>query len=199
MSADEGIVTRPGAEETHQELGLLDSILVSIRVISSIGAVVAITLGIVLAVQLFSFFRGLIDAPETVIASWQQAIDSGRPTVSVAAPDINRPEDAGSPVTESPAPLGDAVTPDALMASTSPPASEAVDQRPVSPATTAEDLPPYVALADRIMERLEVGEFSWLIGVGVLVCFCWLLLKIPVLLITAGTRLLLGLVNVSAE
>lgn len=62
-----------------------------------------------------------------------------------------------------------------------------------------DDEPPLVDVATLLLDRLEVGEFSWLIGVGFLVIFCWLLLKIPVMLITTGTRLLLGLVNVSAD
>lgn len=59
--------------------GMLDSFLVAVRVISSIGAVAAITIGIVLAIQLFGFFRLLIEEPATTIAAWQLAMDRGRP------------------------------------------------------------------------------------------------------------------------
>ena len=189
------------AVENMPGQGLLDSFLVAIRVVGSIGAVCAIVLGVVFAIQLFSFFRGIIDDPSTTIASWQIAMDQQRPRdVQAHVPDAGVPPTVQPMVAPEPGDQQRVVDEGAV------PRPVDIDEPQEVPESTrmavpvsVEEVPPMIILAERIMDRLETGSYSWLIGVGVLVVFCWLLLKIPIMLITLGTRLLLGLVNVSAE
>lgn len=96
--------------------------------------------------------------------------------------------------TESLTPVPETVTND-----DTPTESESDSRRKNIPPRADNDAAAFIAFADRTMDRLELGEYSWLIGVGCLAIFCWLLVKIPVMLITLGTQLLLGLVNVSTK
>ena len=212
--------------ELNQESGLLnslDSMLMAVRVVASVGAVIAIGIGVVMAIQLFGFIRGIIDNPETHIAQWQLAMDQSRMAGTPLPVEDAPVESSGEAQNATPAASVPATAAEAEDASSAPvPPAESVgdstgsavpntassgiaDEAPgravsaKAPLGPDPDVPAYIALADRVMDRLEGGQYSWLIGVGVLVVFCWLLVKVPVMLITLGTRLLVGLVNVSSD
>ncbi len=181
-----------GNQEEIPGQSLLDSFLVSIRVIACGGALLAIIYGVILAIQLFGLFRGIVENPADIIASWQQAVAHAQPEIPVAVPtageevpvpEVNEATDAVEGTTPSIDP-SEAVAP-------APPVAKASPQM--------DDRPDFIQFADHVLNRLELGQYSWLIALGILVTFCWLLVKIPGMLIMLGTQLLLGLVNVKTE
>jgi len=181
-----------GNQEEIPGQSLLDSFLVSIRVIACGGALLAIIYGVILAIQLFGLFRGIVENPAEIIASWQQAVAHAQPEIPVAVPtageevpvpEVNEATDAVEGTTPSIDP-SEAVAP-------APPVAKASPQ--------VDDRPDFIQFADHVLNRLELGQYSWLIALGILVTFCWLLVKIPGMLIMLGTQLLLGLVNVKTE
>lgn len=189
--------TRPlhaNAENTEKIPGqsVLDSFLVSIRVIACGGAVLAIIYGVVLAIQLFGLFRGIVENPAETIASWQQAVAQAQPEIAETLPDT---------AVDTPVPSPPETVEPAEAATPSIEPSEAIAPAPaVAKATPqVDDRPDFIQLADHVLNRLELGQYSWLIALGILVVFCWLLVKIPGMLITLGTQLLLGLVNVKTD
>ncbi len=181
-----------GNQEEIPGQSLLDSFLVSIRVIACGGALLAIIYGVILAIQLFGLFRGIVENPAEIIASWQQAVAHAQPEIPVSVPtageevpvpEVNEVTDAVEGTTPSIDP-SEAVAP-------APPVAKASPQ--------VDDRPDFIQFADHVLNRLELGQYSWLIALGILVTFCWLLVKIPGMLIMLGTQLLLGLVNVKTE
>ena len=180
-----------GNQEEIPGQSLLDSFLVAIRVIACGGALLAIIYGVILAIQLFGLFRGIVENPAEIIASWQQAVEQAQPEIADPTPAATA--ETSAPTVGETADAGDGTTP-AIAA------SEAVTPTPpIAKATPQEDTPDFIRFADHVLNRLEMGQYSWLIALGVLVVFCWLLVKIPGMLITLGTQLLLGLVNVKTE
>jgi hypothetical protein len=225
MNNDHYETTEASSPEETPEESLLDRILTAIRIMTSVGAAGVIIIGVVMAVQLFSFFRGIIEEPTPTIAAWQQAMEDGRArNIPLVAGDEAPTKKTGAePPTDTPSPAAtkdaEPIAPKAVGAdAVAPKSTVTVDAAPIVPeavektasggvgTSPAKDswksddtMPHFVAFADRVMERLELGDFSWLVGVGFLTAFCWLLVKIPAMLITLGTRLLLGLLNERAN
>lgn len=69
-------------------------------------------------------------------------------------------------------------------------------QRPFQP---EQEENPWVGLAGQALEALEAGSFNWFAGLALLVAFCWILGKIPALIITTGLRVLVDLFKVGSE
>lgn len=181
--------------ENQEEIpgqSLLDSFLVSMRVIACGGALLAIVYGVILAIQLFGLFRGIVEDPAEIIASWQQAVAHAQPEASVSAPTAGE---------EVPAPATEEAIDDVEGRTPSIDPSEAVAPTPpvAKASPQVDNRPEFIQFADHVLNRLELGQYSWLIALGILVIFCWLLVKIPGMLIMLGTQLLLGLVNVKTE
>jgi hypothetical protein len=197
--------------EKVAELSVLDSILVAVRVIGSVGAGAVIVIGVVLAIQLFSLIQEIIKAPEPILQGWQQAMAH-----EVKEMHLDDGQGAARMVEEAPAKNSD-VTDDsepdapAVVDTTneeeqledgkadSPNESAEDERRRKRPTIVDEEIPAYIGIVDRILEQLENGEFGWLAGMAMLALFCWFLVKIPTMLITLGSRLLLGLVNVGSD
>ncbi len=184
--------TDSGNQEEMPGQSMLDSVLVSIRVIACGGALLAIIYGVILAIQLFGLFRGIVENPAETIASWQQAVAQAQPEITETLPAtvVDTPVPTAPDSSEGVEETTPAIDPSEAIAPT-PPVTKATPR--------VDDSPDFIQFADHVLNRLEMGQYSWLIALGILVIFCWLLVKIPGMLITLGTQLLLGLVNVKTE
>lgn len=127
------------------------------------------------------------------------------------APDAPAPAEAGEPSPDAPAPAPQPEEVPDAAATTEPPSEpdaigEAADadaedwreerglRRPALPAPRApEPQVSWTALAERALDSLEAGDVNWLLGLALLVAFCWIIGKIPGMLVLAGTRLLVEL------
>lgn len=78
MDIKERNTDKQRSEAEISEVGIFDGILVGIRIISSVGAVCAISYGVVLAVQLFTLFHGIVQDPDSVVVAWQDVMAKER-------------------------------------------------------------------------------------------------------------------------
>ncbi|MBX3180470.1 MAG: hypothetical protein KF886_24230 [Candidatus Hydrogenedentes bacterium] len=125
------------------------------------------------------------------------------------APDAPAPAEVGEASPDAPAPASQPEEVPDAAATTEPPSEpdaigEAADaedwreerglRRPGLPAPRApEPQVSWIALAERALDSLEAGNVNWLLGLALLVAFCWIIGKIPGMLVLAGTRLLVEL------
>lgn len=160
-----------------------------------LGGFVLAGAGGVLAWNFFFFVKDIVENPDVVLVKWQSAVTP--PQKLFDEPEAPAIPPASSP--EAPA-ASDPAAPPAVAPPTDPAAAQ-------TPATALEDIPvahtppenddteQFLNFADSVLDRFEKGEFSWLAAMFFLVVFCWILGKIPGVMISLGSGLVTALLN----
>ncbi len=189
----------PHIEYEGPALDLFGNLLKMIRVFAILCAIAFTGAGGMLAWQFFFFVKDIVQAPGLIVEQWQTAM-------APAQQELFGPEAA--PVT----PPAAAATP-APVAPATPPAPTADPAAPAAPAVPADAAPTgeipiaypaaqhdddaelFLNFASSVLDRFEAGHFSWLVGMCFLAVFCWILGKVPGVMISVGAKVLVELLN----
>lgn len=180
-----------------------------LRVFSILCALAFTGAGGVLAWSFFHFVKDIVQEPEQVVGKWQTAI-------APAQQERFAPEAA--PVPPTPAPPAAPTAPATSDTPTVPVVPEPIAEAPLTlapdPAPAgetdhhvhrSESFSPAMSedrntelilnFANTVLDRFEAGHFSWLAGMCFLVIFCWILGKVPGVMISTGTSVLVALLK----
>lgn len=192
--------TPPPMSPIENEVPVFDifgSILKMIRVFAILCALAFAGAGGMLAWHFFFFVKDIVQAPGVIVEQWQTAMAPDQQ-------DLFAPEAA--PVTTPPVPAA-AAAPDAPASPPAPavPATPEAPAAPEVPATTEapvhfapthdDDAELFLNFASSVLDRFEAGHFSWLVGMCFLAIFCWILGKVPGVMISVGAKVLVELLN----
>lgn len=185
------------------------NILKMIRVFAILCAIVFTGAGGMLAWEFFFFVKGIVQAPGPIVEQWQTAMAPeqelfGATAAPVAPPAVvpapaatlapDAPE-ATSPDTPTPVPAAPEV-PVPLNVPEATPEPKPVDEDPTQfhPARN-DDAELFLNFASSVLDRFDAGHYSWLVGMCFLAVFCWILGKVPGVMISVGAKVLVELLN----
>lgn len=195
-------------DEELTVFGMAEMALDILRIVSVIAAMVFVAAGAFLAYDFFYFVRDVITKPEAVVASWQRTV------VAFESPEPAGTPEGGVPMSAPPTPI---VTPDPLptpvlpeegaggaesaapVLPSSPTESDAggvtsePERRPLA-ATPVQD--PWLTFGERVLNHLETGDLGWVAGMAFLVALCWIMGKIPAVMLSTGTKVLVDLFKI---
>jgi hypothetical protein len=189
----------PPIEYDGPVFDVFGNILKMIRVFAILCAIVFAGAGGTLAWHFFFFVKDIVQEPGPVVEQWQTAMApkqqerfvpetppvSPTPAVPVVQPAPASPEAPAVPVDPAP--------PEAV---TVPVVPEPIDEAPVPfTPTHNDDAELFLNFASSVLDRFEAGHFSWLVGMCFLAVFCWILGKVPGVMISVGAKVLVELLN----
>lgn len=184
------------------------NILKMIRVFAILCAIVFTGAGGMLAWEFFFFVKGIVQAPGPIVEQWQTAMAPEQELFGAAAAPVASPTSAAVPAPAA-APAPEAASPDAptpvpaapevpvpLNVPEATPAPEGVDEVP-APSHPAhnDDAELFLNFASSVLDRFDAGHYSWLVGMCFLAVFCWILGKVPGVMISVGAKVLVELLN----
>jgi len=197
----------PHIEYEGPALDLFGNLLKMIRVFAILCAIAFTGAGGMLAWQFFFFVKDIVQAPGLIVEQWQTAMAPAQqdlfgpeaapvtPPVATAPPAPDAPATPPAPVADPAAPA----SPVALNAPEVPPAPDAAptDEIPLAypAAQHDDDAELFLNFASSVLDRFEAGHFSWLVGMCFLAVFCWILGKVPGVMISVGAKVLVELLN----
>ena len=182
------------------------NILKMIRVFAILCAIVFTGAGGMLAWEFFFFVKGIVQAPGPIVEQWQTAMAPEQELFGATAAPVAPPAVVPAPAT---APAPEAANPDAPTpvpaapevpvppnVPEATPATEPVDEvpTPFNPADN-DDAELFLNFASSVLDRFEAGHYSWLVGMCFLAVFCWILGKVPGVMISVGAKVLVELLN----
>jgi hypothetical protein len=182
-----------------------------IRVFAILCAIVFTGAGGMLAWEFFFFVKGIVQAPGPIVEQWQTAMAPDQELFGTTAAPFAPPTSAAVPapvatpvpeaaIPDNPTPVSAApevpVPPNVPEVPTAPDAAP-TDEIPVPypPARNDDDAELFLNFASSVLDRFEAGHFSWLVGMCFLAVFCWILGKVPGVMISVGAKVLVELLN----
>lgn len=166
--------------------------------------------GGMLAWSFFHFVKDIVQEPGQVVGKWQAAMaPAQRERVAPAAtpttatptlPPVATPVDVATPVETTP-PAPPAAREAAVTLAPDPAPADETDHHAhtsgsFNPAMREDrDTELILNFANTVLDRFEAGHFSWLAGMCFLVIFCWILGKVPGVMISTGTSVLVALLK----
>lgn len=197
---------------------LMASVFAALRLVSIMATMVFVIAGAVLAYDFFFFIRGIITEPEIIVRQWQDAVlplpetpaspesTSAQPGAQPAGPERDAPPNPVAPAASGESALAPSpdspVSPGQEPGTTSPAstnASNGMDRGAAPGPARPVQTDPWLDLAEQALQMLETGQLNWLAGMAFLVLFCWLLVKVPVLMITTGSRIMVDLFRIGKD
>lgn len=199
----------PTVELDTPTLDVFGAVFKLMRLLAIACALLFAGAGGLLAWNFFYFVTDIIREPGQTVQRWQTAMaplaqqDLFAPVAPVfkttpeplssVPPTTPAPETASSPNTTPAAPT------EAPTEATVPPVAPEAVPIDAAPLPTYpqenQDTALWLNFANSVLDRFQAGHFSWLLGMGFLALFCWVLGKIPGVMITAGARVLVDLLN----
>lgn len=192
-------------------LDVFGSIFKLIRVVAVFCSLLLAGAGAVLAWNFYYFVTDIIKEPGQTVQKWQTAMAPviQQSPIAPLAPAFNTtptpvPPSEGATTVSSPAepPSADAdatpapVAPSEVNVAGAPEVLNVPDTGgQMMPGQPDPDTKLVLGFADSVLDRFQAGHFSWLLGMGFLAFFCWVLGKVPGVMLFAGTRVLLELLN----
>jgi len=187
-------------DEQITVFGKLEMLLDVLRIVSVIAAMVFIVVGAVLAYDFFYFVKEIVTQPEAIIRTWQDTV-----IVAHGAPpavDSETIEPANAPlttvVTSEPVSEASEISPETPendpFAGAAPP--ETISESTPRPVAVRPDHHPWLTFGERVLEHLETGDLGWIAGLALLVAFCWVMGKIPAIMLSTGTKVLVDLFKI---
>lgn len=186
----------PPREYEGSDFDAFGNLLKIIRLFAILCAIAFTGAGGMLAWHFFFFVKDIVQAPGAIVQQWQTAM-------APMQHDLFGPE-------ATPAPVAPPVVPAAPETSGTPALPEVaadpqVPEVPVVPVpdeapvhftpTHNDDAELFLNFASSVLDRFEAGHFSWLAGMCFLAVFCWTLGKVPGVMISVGTKVLVELLN----
>lgn len=201
-------------------LDVFGSIFKLVRVVAVFCSLLLAGAGAVLAWNFYYFVTNIIEEPGQTVQKWQVAMAPviQQSPIAPIAPAFTTTPTPVPPTAEAMAePTSPSVAPVSLTAGTPPvdtPATPAhASSTEVTDASEPEvlnvpdaagqvipgqpdpDTKLVLGFADSVLERFQAGHFSWLLGMCFLAVFCWILGKVPGVMISVGAKVLVELLN----
>ena len=192
----------PPIEYDGPVFDVFGNVLKMIRVFAILCAIGFTGAGGVLAWHFFFFVKDIVQAPGAIVEQWQTAMAPNQQELFVpetpqvpATPAV--PEVPPAPATaEAPAVPVVPVVPATPEAATVPAVPDPIEEVPVQfTPTHNDDAELFLNFASSVLDRFEAGHFSWLVGMCFLAVFCWILGKVPGVMISVGAKVLVELLN----
>lgn len=193
----------PNVEFDAPIVDVFATVFKMIRVIAIVCALLFVGAGGVLAWNFFYFVQDIVLHPDAVVGKWQTALAPAQQ--ALFAPDVpGVPPAPTLEATADPATVPVPTAPVVAVLPTDPAAAEVpvvpepapVDTVPIAfTPSEDDDTKLFLDFANSVLNRFELGHFSWLVGMCFLAVFCWVLGKIPGVMISAGAKVLVELLN----
>ncbi len=198
----------PHVEYEGPIFDVFGNILKMIRVFAILCAIVFTGAGGMLAWEFFFFVKDIVQAPGPIVEQWQTAMAPEQELFGAAASPFSPPAPTAAPVPAA-TPTPEAATPDAptpapaapevpvpLNVPEATPAPAPVDEVPTQfHPDHNDDAELFLNFASSVLDRFEAGHYSWLVGMCFLAVFCWILGKVPGVMISVGAKVLVELLN----
>lgn len=177
---------------------IFGNVLKMIRVFAILCAIAFAGAGGMLAWHFFFFVKDIVQAPGAIVEQWQSAMAPKTQELFVPETPPAPPAPEATPAAPAlpPAPAAVPVVPEVPAVPAIPEVPEPIDEAPVHfTPTYDDDAELFVNFANSVMDRFEAGHFSWLAGMCFLAVFCWILGKVPGVMISVGAKVLVELLN----